>query len=61
MTEVNEMLYFKACPRCQGDMHENRDIYGTYRECLQCGHMIDMARPMPNLSVPVSRAKRKVA
>ena len=35
------MLRLKACPRCRGDMHDNRDEYGIYAECLQCGCMRD--------------------
>ena len=26
-------------------MHVNRDFYGDYRECLQCGLMEDMVSP----------------
>ena len=33
------MLTLKDCPRCRGDMHSNRDLYGPYVECLQCGHV----------------------
>ena len=36
------MLRLKACPRCGGDMHDNRDEYGIYAECLQCGYMRDL-------------------
>lgn len=36
------MLRLKACPRCGGDMHDNRDEYGCYAECLQCGYMRDV-------------------
>ena len=43
------MLHFKACPRCRGDMYTNRDVYGPYRECLQCGHMVDEDRDEPGL------------
>ncbi len=39
------MIMFKACPRCSGDMHENRDMYGEYRECLMCGYMADLRKP----------------
>lgn len=39
------MIMFKACPRCQGDMHENKDMYGEYRECLMCGYMADIRKP----------------
>ncbi len=38
-------LYLKSCPRCGGDMNSNRDIYGEYRLCMQCGHMIDIVKP----------------
>lgn len=61
MREVNDMLEFKACPRCRGDVHTNRDMYGTYRECLQCGYMVDVAQPSKLISVAVVRAKKKAA
>ena len=38
------MLHLKACPRCRGDLHTNRDLYGTYVECLQCVYMKDLPR-----------------
>lgn len=31
------MLYTKACPRCSGDVKLDRDNYGVYAKCLQCG------------------------
>ena len=37
------MIYFKACPRCQGDMHLTRDLYGRYVECFQCGYESEAA------------------
>ena len=52
------MLEFKACPRCRGDLHENRDIYGTYKECLQCGYMADMDNPAGVFSAMVSQDKK---
>ena len=36
------MIYFKACPRCRGDMYLTGDYYGEYRECLQCGYSVDV-------------------
>ena len=36
------MFYFKSCPRCQGDMYLERDPYGAYRKCLQCGHIVEL-------------------
>lgn len=31
------MLNFKSCPRCEGDVKVDRDWYGEYESCLQCG------------------------
>jgi Zn ribbon nucleic-acid-binding protein len=36
------MLELRRCPRCRGDVRTNRDVYGEYRECLQCGYMVDV-------------------
>ena len=35
------MIYFKTCPKCRGDMHMQRDKYGSYRHCFQCGPIQD--------------------
>ena len=35
------MIYFKACPRCEGDMSLTGDQYGSFKECLMCGYEID--------------------
>ena len=39
------MMLFKACPRCRGDLHVRADMYGEYKECLQCGYMVDSNKP----------------
>ena len=31
------MVYYRSCPKCRGDMHSREDVYGNFRECLQCG------------------------
>ncbi len=54
------MLELKACPRCKGDMHTNRDMYGSYKECLQCGHTQDVADPS-RLSSLLEYATKKQA
>ena len=38
------MSSMKECPRCRGGMFGNRDVYGEYVECIQCGHMINVDR-----------------
>ena len=37
------MIYLRSCPRCKGDIYPNKDIYGAYKECLQCGYIEDIA------------------
>ncbi len=34
------MIWLKRCPRCDGDLFENSDMYGRYIACLQCGHYL---------------------
>ncbi len=34
----------RSCPRCQGDMYRDRDVYGTFHTCLQCSYTIDYIR-----------------
>ena len=41
-SEVSEMIYFKSCLRCGGDMHLTSDYYGKCQACLQCGNMVDL-------------------
>ena len=36
------MLLFKSCPRCWGDLHLDKDRYGVFLTCLQCGYLKDI-------------------
>ena len=36
------MIYFKACPKCHGDLTMGQDGYGSFVSCLQCGFMRDI-------------------
>lgn len=38
-------VFLGKCKRCFGDMYSNRDMYGAYQQCLQCGHMVDEEQP----------------
>ena len=44
------MLYLKSCPKCHGDMFLEKDSYGAYRQCLQCGLMKDLVEKKPVLA-----------
>ncbi len=35
------MIFLKNCPKCRGDMVLDRDMYGDYIKCLQCGLIND--------------------
>ena len=37
------MFWFKHCPRCSGDLFVERDQYGTFITCMQCGFAKDVA------------------
>lgn len=34
------MLWFKSCPKCRGDLAEERDQYGMNVTCVQCGYSL---------------------
>ena len=36
------MIFLKACPKCNGDIILDSDIYGRYAKCLQCGSIRDI-------------------
>ena len=36
------MFWFKGCPRCSGDLYEDRDQYGPFISCVQCGFSKDI-------------------
>ena len=33
------MLKINGCPKCRGDVLVDKDEYGQYEECLQCGYL----------------------
>ena len=35
------MIDFKACPKCRGDMQFQRDQYGSFKYCFQCGLILE--------------------
>jgi len=49
------MLRQKSCPRCKkGDIGVDRDQYGWYEYCIQCGYtrdLVDIAEPKQERAV----------
>ena len=35
------MFWIKRCPRCSGDLFGDRDQYGLFVTCIQCGFSKD--------------------
>ena len=36
------MLRLEGCPKCKGAVALDRDRYGWYEQCLQCGYQRDL-------------------
>jgi hypothetical protein len=53
------MFRFKSCPRCKGDVLVDRDYYGWYEQCLQCGYQRDLKDMVEVQQQLTQEAKRK--
>lgn len=51
------MLKLKSCPKCKGDLLIDKDMYGWYEQCIQCGyqHSLD---PLVNVGQLPAEEKR---
>lgn len=54
--EVN-MIYFKACPKCRGDIQLQNDGTGDALHCLQCGFERAVAPQLLAKARAMKRAK----
>jgi hypothetical protein len=58
--ENPRVIRLKSCPRCKGDVLADRDFYGWYEQCLQCGHISDLPDlPPDGAYVPVRYQRDK--
>ena len=55
------IMLSESCPRCRGYMNANRDQYGNYKECLQCGYMVDFEIQKHSKHPSISIARAKIA
>ena len=56
------MFWLKQCARCGGDLYDEKDIFGPYISCVQCGFQkdvpykpldpYDLSQPEPSPSAP---------
>jgi hypothetical protein len=52
--------WLKECPRCHGDLREERDIHGPYVACLQCGYILPPAAEVELMATDHLRRTREV-
>lgn len=57
----NNRFYFKACPKCRGDMYLDQDPYGVFAKCLQCGRIYESNHGQSKLENSGSQSGSKVA
>ena len=55
------MFYFKACRKCRGDMTLEKDQYGSFLKCLQCGTYIEVEEIQSDRSVLNGSSSKKFA
>ena len=51
------MFWLKGCPRCKGDLYEDKDKYGHYVSCLQCGYHRNKIQDSAPLFLPLVRVR----
>ena len=56
-------VMLRQCPHCGGDVRLVRDIYGAYRQCLQCSREIApetlVVTPAPTPAMPAGQPERR--
>jgi hypothetical protein len=53
------ILWLNSCPRCKGDiLLDNKDQYGWYEQCLQCGYLRDLQTLVQVEQGPVQEKKK---
>ena len=53
------MMQLKSCPKCHGDMFIERDNFGPFQQCLQCGLIKDLVDPSALVTQPVQPKGKK--
>jgi DNA-directed RNA polymerase subunit M/transcription elongation factor TFIIS len=55
------MFYLKACEKCKGDLFLDRDSYGSFLKCLQCGRLVEVEEHGSELVKLAAGEQKKVA
>lgn len=49
-------MWFKACPRCSGDLYPDEDSDGKFITCIQCGFSKDVKQGSDGKFLPCEPA-----
>lgn len=52
-------MKIKGCPKCGGDVRVDRDEYGWFEQCIQCGHTRDLETVVAHPQPPQKRQPTK--
>ena len=58
---VGIMFYFKGCVKCKGDLFLEKDFYGSYLKCLQCGRLTEVETRETGVKVTRAQRLKKIA
>ena len=53
------MFWTKRCPRCRGDLYGDRDHYGSFVACVQCGYYLGEAEELVLRYTPHGRMEEQ--
>jgi DNA-directed RNA polymerase subunit M/transcription elongation factor TFIIS len=53
------MWRFKSCPKCGGDVYIDKDQYGWFEHCLQCGYIGQLKSVVEAKEQQVEKGKEK--
>ena len=54
-------MLFKACPKCSGDLFLDKDHYGVFLQCFQCGLTLERSAESDIKRLIAARTKRQAA
>ena len=54
-------MWRKACPKCGGDVYEERYLEDAEIKCLQCGYVLPAVRAMALKQVPAAPRRTALA
>ena len=48
----------ESCPKCKGHLMQEKDNYGLYQQCLQCGYLRDL-QTFPSIAIEQTEEEKE--